>query len=113
MVDIFAYVSRCTVKYGAHHIPTDGLRVEAIVVPNDDAALASQQFEGGFSVFFHALVVVVAIDEDHVILAKVRAEVEGLGVAVELFHVAQILAEEAVQVSVELVAGQFDDVFFR
>ena len=100
MIDVFAFFGRCTVQDGTHHVPSDGLGIEAVVVPDDDATLAFQQLESRLSVFFHALVMVVAIHEDHVILAEMWAEVKGLRVAVELFYVGQVLAEETVQISV-------------
>ena len=100
MIDVLALLGRCTVQDGAHYVPADGLWVEAIVVPYDDAALSFQQFEGRLGVLLHAFVMVVAIHEDHIVLAKMRAEVKSLRVTVELFHVVQILAKEAVQVGV-------------
>ena len=100
MIDVLALLGRCTVQDGAHYVPADGLWVEAIVVPYDDAALFFQQFEGRLGVLLHAFVMVVAIHEDHIVLAKMRAEVKSLRVTVELFHVVQILAKEAVQVGV-------------
>ena len=101
---MLAFLCRRTIKDGAHHVPSDGLGIEAVVVPNDDATLASQQFEGGLSVFFHTFVVVVTIDENHVVLAEMWSEIEGLGVAIELFHIGQILTEEAVQIGILLIS---------
>ena len=42
MVDVLAFLGRCTVEDGAHHIPADGLGVKAVVMPHDDAALSFQ-----------------------------------------------------------------------
>ena len=96
VIDMLAFFGGCTVQDGAHHIPADGFGVKGIVVPDDDAAVASQQLEGGFSVLFHALVMVVAVHENHVLLAEMWRKVKGLGVAVKLLHVVQVFAEESV-----------------
>ena len=113
MIDMLAFLGRRSIKDGPHHVPADGLGVEGVVVPHDDTILTFQQLEGGFGVFLHAFVVVVAVDEDHVVFAEMGCEVKGLGVAVELFHIGQIFAEKTVQVGVLLVASQLHDVFFR
>ena len=42
MVDTLAFLSRRTVQDGSHHIPADGLGVEAVVVPHDDTTIAFQ-----------------------------------------------------------------------
>ena len=112
VVDMFPFLSRRTIQDGTHHIPSYGLGVEAVVVPNNDAMLAFQQFEGGIGVLFYAFVMVVAIDEDHIVFAEMWCEIKGLGITIDLLHVGQVLAEEAVQVGILLVASEFYDVLF-
>ena len=88
MIDMLAFLCGRTIKDGTHHIPSDSLGIEAVVVPDDDATLAFQQLESRLGVFLHALIMVVAVNKDHVVLAKVRAEVKGLRVTIKLFNIA-------------------------
>ena len=78
MIDMIALFSWCAVQNGTHHIPADGLGIKSIVMPDDNGAFSPQELEGGFRVLPYALIVVVAINKNHIEPAEIMTEIVGL-----------------------------------